>query len=207
MSRLSIGLASLALAAACVARAEPITFNFKDPKGVNTVRFTMDAPLEAISGTATGISGEVKFDPAKPEATRGKIVVETASMHVPNPTMKEHMHAKDWMDVSGHPTLTFETESLANVKTSGNVTTADITGKLTLRGVTRTVTAPITITYLKDKLGDRTNGRMQGDLLVLRSNFTIKRSDFGINPGAPKDKVADEVELSLSLAGYAAKGS
>jgi polyisoprenoid-binding protein YceI len=183
MSRLSIGLASLALAAACVARAEPITFNFKDPKGVNTVRFTMDAPLEAISGT------------------------ETASMHVPNPTMKEHMHAKDWMDVSGHPTLTFETESLANVKTSGNVTTADITGKLTLRGVTRTVTAPITITYLKDKLGDRTNGRMQGDLLVLRSNFTIKRSDFGINPGAPKDKVADEVELSLSLAGYAAKGS
>ena len=46
---------------------------------------------------------------------------------------------------------------------------------------------------------------MKGDLLVIRSTFTVKRSDFGINPGAPQEKVTDEIELTLSVAGAAAK--
>ena len=74
-----------------MAQAAPIKFNFKDAKGVNTVVFTLDAPLEAISGSANGISGEVQFDPAKPAETKGKIIVEAASMQVPNSMMKQHM--------------------------------------------------------------------------------------------------------------------
>ena len=40
---------------------------------------------------------------------------------------------------------------------------------------------------------------------MLRSTFTIKRSDFGINPAAPKDKVSDDIGLALSVAGAAAR--
>ncbi len=188
---------------ACAASAAPLKFDFKDPKGVNTVTFTLDAPLEAISGSANGISGEVTFDPENPQSLSGTIIVEAESLHVPNPTMKQHLHGADWMDVKKHPRLTFTTESISNVRTEGDVTTADVTGKLSIRGVTRSVTVPVRITYLKDKLGARTNGRMQGDLLVLRSQFTVKRSDFEINPGAPADKVADEIVLNLSVAGAA----
>jgi hypothetical protein len=50
-------------------------------------------------------------------------------------------------------------------------------------------------------LGARTGGQAQGDLLVLRADFRILRSDFGINPKAPDDKVANEIDLTLSLAG------
>jgi polyisoprenoid-binding protein YceI len=64
---------------------------------------------------------------------------------------------------------------------------------------------PVKLTYLKDKLGARTMGKTQGDLLVVRSQFTIKRADYGINPGAPSANVADEIELTLSLAGAAPK--
>ena len=56
------------------------------------------------------------------------------------------------------------------------------------------------LTFLKDRLKDRVPN-LQGDLLVLRADFKIKRSDFGINAGAAEDKVADEIELTLSLAG------
>ena len=187
------------------AQAGETAFDFKDPKGVNTVTFTLDAPLEAIRGSANGISGEVRFDPAKPEATRGKIVVATASMHVPNPTMKDHMHAKDWMDVARHPELTFEAEALTDVQQSGDVFQGKAKGKLTMKGVSKSISVPVKLTYLKDKLGARTGGRMQGDLLVLRAQFSVRRGDFGINPGAPTDKVSDEVELTLSLAGSAPK--
>ena len=183
------------------ALAAPRGFDFKDPKGVNNAVFKLDAPLEAINGSANGISGTVTYDPAAPSSTKGRIVVAAASLHVPNPMMKEHLHGEQWLDVAKHHQITFEVISLSNVKTTGDSTTADLTGTLSIKGVAKQVTAPVKFTYLKDKLGARTNGQMQGDLLVIRANFAIKRSDFGINPKAPEDKVADTIELTLSIAG------
>jgi polyisoprenoid-binding protein YceI len=185
-----------------VALAGPLTFDFKDPKGVNNATFTLDAPLEAITGSANGVSGTVVFDPENPAATKGKIVVAAASLHVPNPVMKDHLHGAQWMNVAQHPEIVFEAREVKNARTTGDVTTAEVAGAFTVKGVTKEMTVPVRFTYLKDKLAAR-GGNQQGDLLVLRSNFTIKRSDFGINPGAPQDKVADEIAISLSIAGAA----
>jgi hypothetical protein len=38
---------------------------------------------------------------------------------------------------------------------------------------------------------------------VKRRDFILKRADFGIHPGAPADKVAEQLQLTLSLAGAA----
>lgn len=191
------------LALSSSALAAPIAFDFKDPKGVNNAVFKLDAPLEAITGSANGVSGSISFDPAAPAGARGKIVVASTSLHVPNPMMKEHLHGDQWLNVAKFPEITFEAKELKNVKTQGNDTTADIHGTFTLHGVTKEVTVPARLTYLKDKLGARTNGQMQGDLLVVRAKFVLKRSDYGINPKAPEDKVADEIEVTLSIAGSA----
>ena len=184
------------------ALAAPQTFDFKDPKGVNNIVFKLDALLEATQGSASGITGSVTFDPENPGLTKGKLVVAAASLHVPNPLMKEHLHGGQWLDVAKYPEITFETKELKNVKTSGNQTTADVLGTLTIKDVAKEITAPVKLSYLKDKLGLRVPN-LKGDLLVIRSTFTIKRSDFGINPAAPQDKVSDEIELVLSLAGAA----
>jgi polyisoprenoid-binding protein YceI len=180
--------------------AAPQTFDFKDPKGVNNAVFKLDAPLEAINGSASGVSGSVTFDPANPGATKGKIVVAASSLHVPNPMMKEHLHGAQWLDVAKQPEITFEAKELKNVKTAGDNTSAEVSGTLTIKGVAKEVTAPIKLSYLKGKLSQRVPN-LDGDLLVIRSNFSIKRSDFGINPGAPEDKVSDEIALTLSIAG------
>jgi polyisoprenoid-binding protein YceI len=183
-----------------VTLAAPQTFDFKDPKGVNNATFKLDAPLEAITGSASGVSGTVTFDPENPAATKGRIVVSTESLHVPNPMMKEHLHHAQWMDVEKFPEITFETKELKNAKTSGDTTTADAVGAFTARGVTRELTVPVKLTFLKDKLGQRVPNQ-KGDLLVIRGSFDIKRSDFGINPNAPQDKVSDTISLTLSIAG------
>jgi len=176
-------------------------FDFKDPKKVNNVVFLMDAPLESISGTAVGISGSVSFDPAKPASTTGKIVLATSSMHVDNPVMKKHMLDEGWMHVSKFPTIEFVAGKMTNVKTSGTNITGTIAGKLTVKGVTKKVSVPVRLTYLKGMLIKR--NRVPGDLLVLRSDFTIKRSDYGINAGNNEEKVSDEIELKLRVAGAA----
>ncbi|MBL9169152.1 MAG: YceI family protein [Verrucomicrobiales bacterium] len=181
--------------------AAPQTFDFKDPKGVNNVVFKLDAPLEAINGSANGITGTISFDPADPASAKGRIVVATASLHVPNPVMKEHMLGEQWLDANKNKEISFEAKSITDAKTTGDVTTANATGTLTIKGVSKEVTVPVKFTYLKDKLAARTNGQMKGDLLVLRANFSVKRTDFGINPKAPEDKVSDTIDLTLSIAG------
>ena len=184
-----------------VLSADSIKFDFRDPKKVNNVVFLMDAPLESINGTATGVSGTVSFDPAKPAATTGKVVLATSSLHVDNPLMKKHMLDEGWMHVSKFPTIEFVAVKMTNVKTSGTTIIATIAGKLTVKGVTKKVSVPVRLTYLKGMLIKR--NRVPGDLLVLRCDFTIKRSDFGINAGNNEEKVSDEIELKLRVAGAA----
>ena len=184
-----------------VLSADSMKFDFRDPKKVNNVVFLMDAPLESINGTATGVSGTVSFDPAKPAATTGNIVLATSSLHVDNPVMKKHMLDEGWMHVSKFPTIEFVAGKMTNVKTSGTNITGTIAGKLTVKGVTKKVSVPVRLTYLKGMLIKR--NRVPGDLLVLRSDFTIKRSDYGINAGNNEEKVSDEIELKLRVAGAA----
>ncbi len=180
--------------------AAPQTFDFKDPKGVNNAVFKLDAPLEAINGNATGISGTVIFDPVDPAATQGKIIVASSSMHVGNPMQQQHLLSDKWMDAAKHPEISFEAKDFKNVKTNGDTTTADVTGTFTLKGISKEITVPVKLTFLKGKLGQRVPNQ-KGDLLVLRSSFSIKRSDFGIMPGQAEDKVSETIELTLSIAG------
>ena len=186
------------------ALAAPQSFGFKDPKGVNNAVFKLDAPLEAITGSANGISGTVTFDPDNAGATKGKIIVAAASLTTPNGMMKEHMHSANWLDVAKFPEIAFEAKEFKNAKTEGNVTTATVTGTFTLKGVSKELTAPVKLTYLKDKLAARVPN-MKGDLLVIRANFVIKRADFNIMPGQMDEKVSDTIDLTLSIAGASPK--
>ena len=182
------------------ALAAPEAFDFKDPKGVNNAAFKLDAPLEAVNGNATGISGTVTFDPAAPATTRGKIVVASSSLHVGNPMQQQHLLGDKWMDAAKYPEISFEAKELKNVKTTGDTITADVTGTFTLKGTSKEITIPVKFTYLKGKLGQRVPNQ-KGDLLVIRSSFAIKRSDFGLMPGQMEEKVAETIELTLSIAG------
>ena len=199
---LKSSLIALSLALTSVGSAQATQrFDFKDPKGVNNVVFLLDAPLESINGTADGISGNISFDPADPTAIKGSIIVETASLHVPNASMKEHLHGPKWMDSENHPEMVFSIKS-ATLKESLSETRHHllVTGDMTVRGVTREMTITADVNYLKDRLAAR-GGGMEGDLLVVRSRFNLSRSEFGINAGNNEDKVANNIEITLSLAG------
>ena len=203
--RLLAAFAAAALATAAQAASQ--SFDFQDPKGVNNVQFKLDAPLESITGTGTGISGTVSYDPAAPETVSGRIVLDAASLTVGNPVMAGHLRGADWLDVAKHPTITFDAGRVAKVQAQGNQVQAELTGQLVVKGVAREITVPVTFTYLPDKLGARLGDeKLKGDLLVLRTNFEIRRNDFDLMPGQATDKVAEIIHLSLSIAGAAPRG-
>ena len=179
----------------------PVAFDFKDPKNVNNVIFQMDAPLESINGSGDAISGVVHFDPKNPSATKGQINLDAASLHVGNPVLKEHIHGTDWMNVKKYPNIIFKLTKLENVRKQGIDVLADAKGKMTIRNVTIEMSAPVKITYLKGMLEKR--NRVPGDLLIIRSKFSVKRDQFDIRAGEKLEKVANEIELSLNVAGAA----
>lgn len=199
---------TLALTAAFVtaAHAAPLTFDFKDPKGVNNVIFKLDAPLESINGHANGVSGTVTIDPDKPEATTGKIVVTTDSLTVPNAMMKEHMLGDQWLNAKANPEISFEIKKISDIEKKGEKGEANVTGIFTLNGVSKEITVEAKVTHLPGRLAERSPQKTPGDLLVIRAEFEIKRSDFNIQPGKNLDKVSDEIEIELAIAGAAPKG-
>lgn len=202
-----IGLMLLgALVTAGSVRAAGTEFDFKDPKGVNSISFTLDSLLEPFTGVASGISGMVTFDPADPKATKGTISVETKSLHLENKGMQDTLHGKDWLDVAKNPKIEFAIKSVTDSKSAGdNVFDLTVVGNLTCKGVTKELTVPVKATYLAGKLSDRSNKKLTGDLLILRANFVMKRKDFGIKPDMTDKTVAEEIQLRVSIAGVSPK--
>jgi len=202
-SRLFLVLASLVTTRSV--QAAGAEFDFKDPKGVNSISFTLDSLLEPFAGVASGISGKVTFDPADPKATKGTITVATKSLHLANPGMKDTLHGPDWLDVAKNPKIDFTVKEVTDYKSAGeNVFDLTVVGDLTCRGVTKELTVPVKATYLPGKLGERSS-KLTGDLLVLRANFSMKRKDFGIKPDMPGTVVAEEIQLGVSIAGVSPK--
>jgi polyisoprenoid-binding protein YceI len=189
-------------------RAETLTFDFKDSRGVNNVAFRLDAPLESIKGTAKEFSGTITVDPANLSGARGRVAAATKSLIVPNPLMRMHLLSKDWLNAKAYPEISFEIRRVLVVeKESPDVSTVKVTGLFTLNGVSKEITADAKVTYMPGRLREASKGKREGDLLVIRSEFEIKRSDFGIRPREFLDRVADEIDLSLSIAGGALKKS
>ena len=119
------------------AHAGLTTFDFKDPKGVNNVTLTLDAPLESISGTASGISGSVTLDPTNPTEVTGKIIVDANSLRVPNDVMQEHMLGDGWLHADAHPQIIFEVKEILNQQKDGNTGSAEVKGTFTLKGISK----------------------------------------------------------------------
>lgn len=200
-----IALSSLIPAAVIASISAGATkFSLKDPKSVNVMRFTLDGRVEAISGLATDISGDVSFDPADIADTRGKVVVQTKSLATSHANMTEHMLSARWLDAAQFPTIEFDIKKVDNItKLEGadEAWSMNVTGDFLIHGITKSLTIPVRVTNLPGQLIKR--NRNKGDLMVLRSTFTIKRSDFGIDGEVPLDVVSDQVQIDFAISAFA----
>ena len=202
--RYGVGVAlSAVLSTSALAAAQD--FNFKDPKGVNTVYFLCDSEVEPIMGIASGISGTVSFDAENPKATKGKIVVDASSLHTENKGMNDALLGPDWIDVKTNPEISFTFKEVKESKKTGDDQfELTVSGDFACKGKTKELTTTVRASYLKDKLGNRMRGK-KGDLLVLRSEFKIARKDFDIKPDAPAAVVSEDIQLKVQIVGYIEK--
>lgn len=191
-----------AAAPAAASAAGAVTFDFADMKGVNAVSFTADSTLEPIIGFGSGVSGKIEWNPADPKAVTGEISIATDKLKTPNDGMTKGMLGSDWLNAEKNPAITVKFKSVKESKAGTAAGTVDLTvvADLSLAGVTKEITIPVSASYLPGRLGDRMRGA-KGDLLMLRSHFSINRSDFGIKPGQGSDVVSEKIDIRAAIAG------
>lgn len=141
-----------------------------------------------LYGTFKDFDGSFSFDAAKPEASKVKVELKTASVDSNHAERDKHLRSADFLNVAKHPTATFESTS---VKSTGQGT-ADISGNLTLNGVTKPVViAARFIGEGQDPWGGYRAG-FEGSTKLKLKDFDIQK-DLG--------PASQEVELIISVEG------
>ncbi len=113
--------------------------------------------------------------------------IDAGSLDTNDLKRDEHLRGADFFNVNQFPTITFQSTAVA---VEGDV--YNITGNLSMHGVTRQVTIPM------KKLGEGP-GPGGGYHSGFMTQFQIKRSDFGMT--GMVGPIGDEVALSVSFEG------
>ena len=135
------------------------------------------------------MSGSVVWDSAKPEASTIQAEIKTDSIDTNNEGRNKHLKSAEFFDVEKFPSLTFKSTA---VKKAGEHM-YDVTGDLTLHGVTKLITVKF------DQGGVKNTTMPPGRRSGLETTFTIKRSDYGMTTFLEGGMLGDEVTMTVSL--------
>jgi polyisoprenoid-binding protein YceI len=128
--------------------------------------------FKQYTGTATVVGGELHSV---------VVEVETASVEADEPDLTKHLKTADFLDVEKFPKATFKSSSIVAKAAPG--ATHEITGELTLHGVTQPITIPVTV-------------NVAPSAVTASGQVSIDRQKFAITyPGMPDDLIKDAVVL------------
>ena len=136
-------------------------------------------------GQFSKVAATLKLDPKAPQSAELQVTIDTASIGTLNPALDTHLKAPDFLDVAKFPQASFKSTA---VKVTGE-RTADVTGDLTLHGVTKPVTLQVTFIQGGQNPLDKKYS------LGFQARTVIKRSEFGVKAYSPA--VGEEVTLQI----------
>lgn len=178
------------------------------PTGMSRVAFTSDAPLETIDGVSTNTTGNLSVDLANPNrGLTGSVVITTASLRTGNDMRDEHLRGGNWLDAEHNPNITFQLVSttLTTPLVAGRAANGRVTGRLTLHGVTRDVTVPVSVRLipLTAEHAEMAQFGVNSDMLRVQSEFNVNLSDYSVSIFAPlRLKVSNTIRLRVDVTAF-----
>ncbi len=144
--------------------------------------------VSTYCGRFNKITGEASFNGAQPEKSTAKITIDVASVDTPSDKLDGTLRDA-FFETAKFPTATFETTGISVTgKAAG-----EITGNLTLHGVTKPVTLKTTFN------GGRAHPIRGNYVLGFSAETTLKQADFAFPDVSWGIFVGDEVTLMISV--------
>lgn len=148
--------------------------------------------IAKVKGSFHSFEAQIEADPADLTTAAIRFSVDVSSVDTRNTDRDNHLRSADFFDVENNPNMTFESSRI--VRTGEGE--YEVTGQLTLHGVTRDET--FTVTYEgagKDPWGNEKVG--------FSGQGSIKRSDYGLTYNALLETggvlIGDEVKVFLEI--------
>jgi polyisoprenoid-binding protein YceI len=188
VKRTLVSAVTLALALPALALAEPVTYKVDaDHSGVN---FSIRHFVSNVPGLFKDYDGTIVYDKDNPAASKVGFTIQAASIDTGNADRDKHLRSADFFDVEKFPTLTFASTQVK----AQDKDTLEVTGDLTMHGVTKKVTIPV------DFLG--TAKTPNGEKAGFETTFTLNRKDFAIIWNRVMDTgpvLGEDVKVTISV--------
>ncbi|WP_300081551.1 YceI family protein [Propioniciclava sp.] len=162
-----------------------------DPSHSEVGFTTRHAMVTKVRGAFSDYSGTATIDGANPSASSLEVTVQAASIDTRSADRDAHVRSADFFDVEQYPTITFRSTDFA---VHGD--TVDVTGDLTIKDVTRSVTIPFEFNgAATDPFGHERIG--------FEGKVDVSRADFGLTWNAALETggflVSDKVTLEFEV--------
>src|SRR5580700_1333622 len=148
----------------------------------STIKFGVDSSVP-IKGTFDKWNASMKFSSTDVRSGALDIEIQADSVNTGSGLKNSKLKGKDFFNVKDSPTITFKSTKV--VQTGPN--TFDLEGDFTIRGVTKTETLTLT---------DNGKGSSSGSI---DGTMAFDRKDYGMNKSIPFIKIANRVEVNVSL--------
>lgn len=181
---IAVGAAALLLAPAQPRAAE--TYRF-DPIHTNIVFLISHQGFSKMIGQFQDFDGTVVFDKDRIENSSVSVTLRTDSIDTDYEDRDIDLRSVSFFNSVEFPEMTFKSTAIARTGDNG----ADVTGDLTLLGVTKPLT--LHVTFNREGPDQFSDNYVAG----FSARGALKRSDFGMTYAIPA--IGDEVELMLEV--------
>jgi polyisoprenoid-binding protein YceI len=190
---------TVAVAAFLITASTLFADTFVVDKAHSEATFQVRHMMSKVSGKFEDFGGKINIDRAKPAASSVEFNIKTASVLTGVTDRDKHLRTADFFDSEKYPEITFKSTKIAATKKKD---VYDVTGDLTMRGVTKHVTIPVEFGgFGKDPWGNERAG--------FSLTTTVNRKDYGINWNQALDNggflLSDDVTINVNLEAVKAK--
>jgi polyisoprenoid-binding protein YceI len=150
------------------------------------------AMVTKVRGSFNDFAGTLRVDGADASRSSANVTIKVESIDTRNADRDAHLRTNDFLQAADYPEITFTSTAIAQTGEDA----FEVTGDLTIKGVTRSITIPLSFEgAAKDPFGNNRAG--------FEGATTINRSDFGVSFNAPLETggvlVGEKVTLEFEI--------
>jgi polyisoprenoid-binding protein YceI len=148
--------------------------------------------IATVKGRFAALNGTIKLDEADLTRSSVEVTIDATSIDTREPQRDGHLRSADFLDAEQFPSITFKSSRVERLDGDRY----QVTGNLTIRGVTQEVTLDATLEgRARDPWGNERTG--------FSARTTINRQDFGLNWNQALEAggilVGNEVKISIEV--------
>ena len=168
-------------------------FEYQSDQGHTEIMFGWNhAGVSMQHGEFTKADCTLILDMENIENSTINVIIDVASVSTGVAALDTHLKSASYFDVEKFPTATFES---TGVRKTGDLT-ADVTGNLTIRGVSKTVTLKTTLMHNGSHPTGKYIDHYKGSWVGFSAETEIRHLEFGV--GAYPSGTSDKIRVQIS---------